>query len=80
MAPTQKLQYSKTEGKANVKKGNYPPSLVYQLVMQEAKRRGYSWFKQHHALAMMGSFVQETGNFRKDVIDFDIRGDGGSIS
>jgi Phage tail lysozyme len=73
-----KLAYTSTEGTADAKKGNYPPSLVYQIVMNEAQRRGMSWFKQHHALAMMGSFIQETGNFRKDVVDFNVRGDGGS--
>jgi hypothetical protein len=78
MATKPELKYTATQGQANEKKGNYPSSLVYQIIMQEAQRRGYSWFKQHHALAMMGSFIQETGNFRKDVIDFDIRGDGGT--
>lgn len=78
MATKPELKYSATQGQANAKKGNYSPSLIYQIIMQEAQRRGYGWFKQHHALAMMGSFIQETGNFRKDVIDFDIRGDDGT--
>lgn len=80
MDPAPKLAYTETKGTADAKKGNYPPSLVYQLVMNEAQRRGMSWFKQHHALAMMGSFIQETGNFRKDVIDFNVRGDGGTAN
>lgn len=51
---------------------------VINMVMQEARRRGMSWFQPHHAAGMVGSFVQETGNFRRDVIDFDIRGDDGT--
>jgi hypothetical protein len=78
MATKPQLKYAPTQGQANPKKGNYSSSLIYQMIMQEAQRRGYGWFKQHHALAMMGSFIQETGNFRKDVIDFDVRGDDGS--
>jgi hypothetical protein len=78
MAETQ-LQYAKSQGKANPAKGNAATSgQVYQMVMAEAQRRGYNWFKPHHALGMIGSFVQETGNFRRDVLDFDVRGDDGT--
>jgi Phage tail lysozyme len=75
----EQLQYSESVGTAQPKKGNAAsPTQVYQIVMQEAQRRGMNWFKPHHAMAMIGSFIQETGNFRKDVLDFDVRGDGGS--
>jgi hypothetical protein len=78
MAET-KLQYAKSQGTANPKKGNAAtPDQVFAIVMNEAQRRGYSWFKSHHALGMIGSFIQETGNFRKDVLDFDVRGDDGT--
>lgn len=78
MAETQ-LQYAKSQGTANPKKGNAAtPDQVFAIVMNEAQRRGYSWFKSHHALGMIGSFIQETGNFRKDVLDFDVRGDDGT--
>ena len=79
MANPPKLRYSKTQGNAQPQKGAAAStSQVYQMIMQEAQRRGLSWFKPHHAMGMIGSFVQETGNFRKDVIDFDVRGDDGT--
>lgn len=43
--------------------------------MQEAKRRGLDWFQPHHAAGMAGSFMQETGDFREDVINFKVKGD-----
>jgi hypothetical protein len=73
------LKYAKPQGTANPKKGNAATAdQVFAIVMNEAQRRGYSWFKPHHALGMIGSFIQETGNFRKDVLDFDVRGDDGT--
>lgn len=54
------------------------PNQVIGLVMQEARRRGLDWFQPHHAAGMVGSFMQETGNFRKDVLDMSVRGDQGT--
>ena len=73
------LKYTETKGKARPEKGAAATTnQVYAMVMEEAKKRGLDWFQPHHAMGMIGSFVQETGNFRKDVIDFDVRGDGGT--
>lgn len=73
------LKYSATQGTARPEKGAAASTnQVYQMIMEEARRRGLTWFKPHHAMGMIGSFVQETGNFRKDVIDFDVRGDDGT--
>lgn len=51
---------------------------VITLVMQEARRRGIRWFTEADAAAMVGSFRQETGTFRRDVIEFETRGDQGT--
>lgn len=51
------------------------PGQSIDLIMQEAKRRGLDWFQPHHAAGMAGSFMQETGDFREDVINFKVRGD-----
>lgn len=54
------------------------PAEVLGLVMQEAQSRGIDWFAQHHGAGMTGSFMQETGDFRADVINFNVRGDQGT--
>lgn len=54
------------------------PAQVIQMVMQEAKSRGLSWFQPHHAAGMVGSFMQETGDFREDVLNFSLKGDKGT--
>lgn len=74
-----KLRYTKTRGKAGKASDKVAsPAQVTQLVMEEAKRRGLSWFRPHHAAGMVGSFMQETGNFRRDVIGLSLRGDDGT--
>ena len=54
------------------------PDQVVELAMREAQRRGIEWFSPIHAGGMTGSFMQETGDFRSDVIDFRRRGDNGT--
>lgn len=51
---------------------------VIELIMREAQRRGLDWFQPQHAYGMAGSFFQESGGFRDDVIDFKRRGDNGT--
>lgn len=75
----ERLSYTPTRGTANPKAGNAAtPGQVVQLVLQEAQRRGWDWFTPTHAYGIVGSFMQESGNFRKDVLNFSVRGDNGT--
>jgi len=73
------LKYSPEKGKRDPKNTRAAtPAQVIQMVMQEARNRGYSWFQPHHAAGLTGNFMQETGDFRNDVINFQVRGDDGT--
>jgi len=73
------LKYSPEKGKRDPKNTrSATPAQVIQMVMQEARNRGMNWFQPHHAAGMTGNFMQETGNFRNDVINFQVRGDDGT--
>lgn len=72
------LGFSKTQGKKGNGSRAATPAQVTEMVMVEARKRGLNWFKPHMAAGMVGSFIQETGNFRNDVINFNVRGDNGS--
>lgn len=73
------LQYTKTKGDAGDPKDKVAdPSQVINLVLKEARKRGLSWFNKNDAAAMVGSFIQESGGFRRDVIELSLRGDDGT--
>ena len=70
--------YKASNPKGNARNVVASPAQVTDLVMREAQRRGITWFKPYHAAGMVGSFRQETGDFRADVLNFTVRGDDGS--
>lgn len=72
-------RYTQTRGQAGDARDKVAsPAEVTAMVMAEAQRRGLNWFRPHHAAGMVGSFMQETGNFRRDVLDLQLRGDDGT--
>lgn len=73
------LKYTKTKGKSgNPKDKVADSSQVINLTLKEARKRGLTWFTKNDAAAMTGSFIQESGGFRRDVIELSLRGDDGT--
>lgn len=73
------LQFAPSQGTpGNPSNKVASPGQVTQMLMDEAARRGLGWFQPFHAAGITGSLMQETGDFRSDVINFQVRGDSGS--
>lgn len=76
---SRQLRYTKTRGQAgNPSDKVATPEEVIELVMREAQRRGIKNFQPHMAAGIVGSLMQESGNFRRDVISQQLRGDDGT--
>lgn len=73
------LRYTQTRGNAGSPTDKVAtPAQATALIMREAQRRGLSWFREYHAAGISGSLMQESGNFRRDVICQELRGDAGT--
>lgn len=74
-----KLRYTPTRGQAGDPNDKVAtPEQAMMLVMKEAERRGIKGFKPYMAAGIVGSLMQESGNFRRDVVEQQLRGDDGT--